>query len=384
MKNFKKTIGLFLILSLVLSLGITGCGNSGGNGDAEATGSAEAAENNGSADAADGKVYTWKVQGYSAAGTLQDTWGQNLVKAIEKFSNNRIQIEWYPVGSVVQSTEVPNAIRDGILDAEWGISSNWKSLEYATPLFCSIPGNFSDARDFVMWMKYGGGQEIWEEMLAKYNAVPMIGGVLDMEVFMWANKKASTLEDFKGLKLRMMPFMGEILEDHGLSVVFIPGNEVVPGLERKVIDGGEYGTRATDLSFGFPDVANYYNTPGVHQPCCAIEFVVNADKWNELPDDLKEAVRMACDYNTFATWNDSGAKEIEAIAKLEEMGVEQVKLDEAFVNDMLLWADEWMEENSKTDEYVARIKESHEAWGKKWYPFKEDNSLPYPDWAFEE
>jgi len=233
-------------------------------------------------------------------------------------------------------------------------------------------------------LDYGGGQEIWEEIMAKFNGVPMLAGLLDMEVFMWANKKAQTLEDFKGLSLRMMPFMGEILEAKGLSVVFLPGNEVVTSLERGVIDGGEYGTRATDISFGFPDVAKYYNTPGVHQPCCAIEFVVNTDSWNELPDDLKEAVKMACEYNTYKTWLDAGAKEIDAMVELEEMGIEQVQLDEEFVAEMLVWVDEWFEQAAAEHPYIAKIKESHETWGKKWYPYKKSIEMPYPTWAFEE
>ncbi len=313
----------------------------------------------------DEKPIVWKVQGYSSAGTLQDQWGQNLVRTIEKLSNGRLKIDWYPVGAIVGYFEVPNAIRDGILDAEWGIAGNWKSLFYAAPLFTSTPGMYSDGMDYLMWMKVGGGQELWEEALEPYNAVPMIGGLMLMELFMWSNKKATNFEDFKGLKLRMMPFMGEILEEKGLSVCFLPGNELVPSLQRGVIDGAEYGSRATDISFGFPDAAKYYNVPGVHQPICAAEFVVNKNSWEKLPDDLKEIVRFAADYNLYRTWVDNGKKEIEAMAKLEKLGVEQVELDPAFVEEMIGWINDWMEKTSQKDPLFAKIWKSQKEWGKK-------------------
>lgn len=368
----KKMTSMILVVIIVLSFSITGCNNNQGVNTDQAIGGQ-----------AFGETFVWKVQGYSAAGTIQDKWGQNLAKTIEKLSNNRIKIEWYPVGAVVQAFEVPNAIRDGILDAEWGIAGNWKNLEYATPLFTSTPGMFADGRDYLMWMKYGGGQGLWEEALEPFNAVPMIAGMVDMEVFMWSNKKVETFEDLKGFKLRMMPFMGEVLEEKGLSVAFLPGNEVVPSLERKVIDGAEYGTRATDISFGFPDAAKYYHTPGVHQPSCAIEFVINKDEWNKLPDDLKEIVRIACEYNTYYTWGESGNEEVTAMKKLEELGIEQVQLDEKLVDEMLAWINEWMEKTAKEEEMFGRIWDSQKEWGKKWFPLKEGNKIPYPDWAFE-
>jgi TRAP-type mannitol/chloroaromatic compound transport system substrate-binding protein len=372
MQKSKSLIITFLIIMLFGTIALSGCG-----------GSAQKTEGTEPIEQTDQETFVWKVQGYSSAGTLQDKWGQNLAKTIEKLSHGRIKIEWYPVGAVVQAFEVPNAIRDGILDAEWGITANWKNLVYAAPLFTSTPGMFSDPKDYLMWMKYGGGQELWEEMVEPFNAVPIVAGMCDMEMFMWSNKKARTFDEFKGLKLRMMPFMGEILEEKGLSVAFIPGNEVVPSLERGVIDGAEYGTRATDISFGFPDAAKYYHTPGVHQPSCAIEFVVNKDTWNKLPDDLKEIVRIACEYNTYKTSEESGKEEVLAIEKLNELGVEQVELDPAFVEEMIGWINEWFDKKCKEDPMIDKIWKSQQEWGKKWFPLKKSNTLPYPDWAFE-
>jgi len=330
------------------------------------------------------KPIVWEVQGYSAAGTLQDGWGQDLAKTIEFLSNGRLKINWYPVGAIVGYFEVPNAIRDGVLDAEWGIAGNWKSLFYAAPLFTSTPGLYESGRDFLMWMNAGGGQELWEEALEPLNAVPMLAGLCDMELFMWSNSPISSLEDMKGKKFRMMPFMGEILEEHGMNVVFLPGNEVVPSLQRGVIDGGEYGTRATDIRFGFPDAAKYFSVPGVHQPVCGIEFVVNKDSWEELPDDLKEVVRIACDYNLMKMWIDSGREEVKAIKEIEKLGVQQIELEQEFVETMLGWIGEWMEKTAQKDEFFAKVWASQKEWGKKWFKYKDASYIPYPEWALEE
>ncbi len=330
------------------------------------------------------EVITWKVQGFTPAGTLYDDWGKHLANLITELSGGRLVIEWYPSGAIVPAFEAPAAVRDGILDAEFGYSGIWAGIKFAAPLFTATPGLFSDARDMLMWLWHGGGMELWSEMVADYNVVVFPAGLIDSEIFMWSNEPLRTLEDLKGKKLRMMPLMGKILEEKGYSVVFLPGGEIIPSLERGVIDAAEYSIPAFDITLGFQDVAKYYHFPAIHQPSGVQEFVINKDKWNALPDDLKRIVEYATQINLLYTWTQQGALNIKALEEFEKMGLEKVVMEEEAVKEMMRWIDEWFAEKSKEDPFLARVRESQIEFAKWWFPYKQSMMLPYPDWALEE
>ena len=91
----------------------------------------------------------------------------------------------------------------------------------------------------------------------------------------------------------MMPLMGDVLSKHGFSVAFVPASEIIPDLQRGVLDAAEYSISAFDLTLGIHEVCNYVMLPGIHQPTGSLEVLINKDAWNELPDDLKKAVEIA-------------------------------------------------------------------------------------------
>ncbi len=368
----RKVTAVLLAMVMCLSLVMAGCGggvmNSGDGGDGGP---------------ASGQTFTWKVQGYTAAGTTFDDYGKHLAELIETMSDGRIKIEWYPADSLVAGFDVPNAVRDGILDAEYGYAGLWTSLEYGAPLFCSTPGDFYDPFDVLYWMEYGGGLELWNEMLAPYNAVVMPGGVLDAENFLWTNKPIQSIEDLKSMKLRMMPLMGEVLAANGCSVVFLPGSEIISSMERKVIDAGEFSTPALDETFGFQDVAKYYHKPGFHQPTSVQEFVINKNSWDALPADLQAIVTAACKANVMWTWMENGVRNQAAMARFEAMGAEEVIMPPEVVATLQEWTDAWFEKMMQEDPFIAKVRQSQMDFLKSWVPYKKNMEIPYADWVFE-
>ena len=142
-KTMKKILAVVLTLILCLSL-FTACGGGNGEGGGQLS----------------GETFNWKVQAYTATGTTFYEYAQHLCELIETMSAGRIKIDLYGSGELVAAFDVPNAIRDGILDAEYGYAGLWTSVEYGMPLFCSTPCEFSDPFDVLYWLEYGGGYDI--------------------------------------------------------------------------------------------------------------------------------------------------------------------------------------------------------------------------------
>lgn len=332
--------------------------------------------------AAKTQVITWKVQGCTPTGTLFQTWLEEFAESIKVITQGRMVLEVYPAGAIVPPLEGMNAVRDGILDVHWGYAGMWLGIHDAAPLFCSIPGGFH-AQDTLMWMRHGGGIELYNELFSRFNAHIIVGGVVGMEIFMWSNKRLETIDDMKGLRIRMMPLMGEILAANGLSMAFLPGGELIPALERKVLDAAEFSIPAFDITLGFQHVAQYYHYPGIHQPTGVLELAINKDKWNALPDDLKQIFQYAADAACLRIWMSSEADSIHALEKFEEMGREQVLLNPEDVKTMMKWSEEWLDKKAKENEFFGKVRTSQIEFSKWWYPYKHATTLPIPEWALE-
>lgn len=364
----KKGISLLLVVVLTLSMLLTGCGGGGEGGVVDT-----------------GQTYTWKVQGYTAAGTYFDTMGQNLANAITEASNGRLKIEWYAADSIVAVAENANAVRDGVLDAAFDYAGLYTSLNDAFALFCSSPGLFSDPFDMYTWQTEGGGLELWQEMWDSYgmNGHLILAGLHDQEDWLWSNKPIETIDDMKGITLRMMPLMGTILADHGLSVAFVSGTEIVSSMERGVIDAGEYSIPALDKTFGFQDVAKYYARPGIHQPTASVSLNVNKDKWEELPDDLKRIVEACCHENVLNFWTFGTMANIDAIEYFDEIGAVQTTLTDETVDTLLKWIDDWYEKECPKNEWLDKVHTSQVEHIKKIAAYKDSLDFAYPSWAYE-
>lgn len=329
------------------------------------------------------QTITWKIQGCTPTGTLFQVWLEEFAETVKVMTQGRLILEVYPPGAIVPPLEGMNAVRDGILDANWGYSGLWIGLHPAAPLFCSVPGGFH-AQDTLMWMRHGGGIELYNELFSRHNAHIIVGGVVGMEIFMWSNRRLETIADMRGLRIRMMPLMGEILAANGLSMAFLPGGELIPALERRVIDAAEFSIPAFDITLGLQHVAQYYHYPGIHQPTGVLEIAINKNKWNALPDDLKRIFEYAAEAATLRIWLSSEADSIRALEKFREMGREQVLLNPEDVKTMMKWSDEWLEKMARENEFFGRVRQSQIEFSKWWYPYKHATTLPIPAWALED
>ena len=324
------------------------------------------------------KVIKWKVQGFVPAGMLFHETLLRLADEVKRVTDGRLVWEVFPAGALVPPFEGVKAASDGVYQANYGYSAQWVGKIPVSPLFCSVPGGFN-AIDMQMWLEHGGGKELHQEMYDKYgfNVKVFYGSPISMENFMWSKKPLRTIEDFKGLKMRMMPLMGDVLSKHGMSVVFMPAGEIMPNLQRGVIDAAEYSIPAFDKTLGIWEVCKYVMLPGVHQPTGQFEILVNKKAYAALPDDVKEKLEAAIYKMRFKNYLWMESKNLEAVEFFQKKGVETVVMDPGSVQTMVKWAWEYLDERSKDDPFFAKVWNSQKAFGKRWYPFAKTHNLPH-------
>ena len=328
--------------------------------------------------AAADKVITWKVQGFVPAGMLFHETLERLADKVKEASGGRLVFEVHPAGSLVPPFEGIKAVSDGVYQVNFGYSAQWVGKIPVAPLFTASPGGFNPL-GMQMWLNEGGGAELWQKVYdeAGFNVKVIPGAPIAMENFMWAKRPIRSIEDFKGLKMRMMPLMGDVLQKHGFSVIFVPGGEIMPNLNRGVLDAAEYSIPGFDKTLGIWEICKYVMLPGIHQPASQLEVLVNKKAYAKLPDDLKMALQAAIARSRLDEWLWMETKNVEAVEFFKANGIEFVTMDPDTISTLVGWAHEYLDERSAKDPTFAKVWESQKAYGKKWYPYHKLYTLPH-------
>lgn len=214
----------------------------------------------------------------------------NLAKRIGEASNGRLTIKVYSAGELVPAFEVFDAVSRGTAEMGHDASYYHRGKLDAAQFFTAIPFgmNFFELN---AWLYYGGGLELWEELYAPFDLVPFPCGNTGVQMGGWFNREINSVEDLKGLKMRIPGLGGEVLRRAGGTPVNLPGSEIFTSLSTGAIDATEWVGPYNDLSFGLHKAARYYYYPGWQEPAPALEAIVNKPAWDSLPGDLQAIVR---------------------------------------------------------------------------------------------
>ncbi|MGH7384514.1 MAG: TRAP transporter substrate-binding protein, partial [Candidatus Rokuibacteriota bacterium] len=270
----------------------------------------------------------WKVQSaWPPTSIVQDA-AKLLVETIEKTSGGRLKIDLLPAGAIVPAFEIQDAVNRGVIDA--GHTAPGYILG-KLPAFIPLshgPLFGMDFIDYYGWYWQGGGHELLNEAYQthlKMNVVSFQVHPEGPQAMGWFRKEIKKFEDVKGLKYRIYGIGAEVYSKLGISAVTLPGGEIVPALERGVIDGADWINCYDDKILGLDKVAKYHYAPGMHEPTTVGDFVINKKKWDALPADLKEIVKVSVQasyWNHFVRFQEKTAK---ACAELIASGTKIVK-----------------------------------------------------------
>ena len=239
------------------------------------------------------KIYEWR---------MVTTWPKNLpgmgmapetmAKKIRTMSNGRLNIKVYGAGEIVPALEVFEAVSQGTVQMGHGAAYYWKGKVPIAQFFTAVPFGLT-AQEINGWLFHGGGMELWRELYAKYNLVPVAGGNTGVQMAGWFNKEINSLDDLKGMKMRIPGLGGEVFSRVGSTAVNLPGGEIFTSMQTGVIDATEWVGPYNDLAFGLHQVAKYYYYPGWQEPGPNLELIINKEAWDGLPPDLQAIVENA-------------------------------------------------------------------------------------------
>jgi TRAP-type mannitol/chloroaromatic compound transport system substrate-binding protein len=345
LRKFRETM-MKKFLTFVLLIGIiTGCSS-----EQEPSNSADV----------EYKTYKWRLvtswpKNYPGLGMAPE----RIANLVEEMSDGQMQITVYGAGEQVPAFGVFDAVSSGSHQMGHSGGYFWKGKVPAAQFFTSVPFGLT-ADEINAWVNRGGGLELWREIYEPFNIYPIPAGNTGTQMFGWFNKEIKSLEDVKGLKMRIPGIGGEVLKEAGGIPVTLPGGELFTALQTGVIDATEWVGPYNDLTFGFHQAAKYYYYPGWHEPGPMLELLINMDAWNSLPKHLQVIIETATKAVNQDTLDEYLARNNQALTELIEVhGVELRKLPDDVIEEFRVISNEILSDLAKEDDVIGKVYDSY-------------------------
>ncbi|HDZ72163.1 MAG TPA: TRAP transporter substrate-binding protein [Aurantimonas coralicida] len=297
-----------------------------------------------------------------------DIWmdmAKQYVDRVESMSGGRIKIDLLPAGAVVAAFQVMDAVNDGVLDAAHSVSAYWYGKNKAASLFGTGPVFGGNPTTMLSWFYQGGGRELYRELTQDtmgLNVVGLLGFPMPAQPFGWFKEPVNSVADIKGFKYRTVGLAADLMQSMGMSVAQLPGGEIVPAMERGVIDAFEFNNPSSDMRFGAQDVAKNYYLGSYHQASEAFEFLFNKDFMDDLDEDLRAimeySVEAASTANT-AYALDNYSSDLQKLQDESGVTVRQTP-QEILQAELEAWST--MIVDLESDPFIKKVLDSQRAW----------------------
>lgn len=237
---------------------------------------------------------TLKMQSsWPASDVFQEMAGQ-YKERVEAMSGGRLKIDLLPAGSVVGAFQVQDACHDGTIDAAHTVPVYWYGKNKSASLFGTGPVFGGNAEQMLAWFYQGGGDALYNELTQQIlglNIVGFLGTGMPAQPLGWFKSEITDASQLQGLKYRTVGLAADLFQAMGASVAQLPGGEIVPAMERGVIDGFEFNNPTSDMRFGAQDVAKNYMLASYHQASESFEYIFNKDTFDDLEPDLQAILK---------------------------------------------------------------------------------------------
>jgi TRAP-type mannitol/chloroaromatic compound transport system substrate-binding protein len=296
-----------------------------------------------------------------------------LVETIQKTSGGRLQIDLSPAGAVVPPFEIQDAVSRGVLDGGHTTPGYIIGKLRAFIPLTHGPLFGMDFIDYYGWYWDGGGHELLQEAYQqklKMNVVSFQVHPEGPQAMGWFKKEIRSFSDIKGQRYRIYAVGAEVYNKLGIPAVVLAGGEIVPALERGAIDGGEWINCYDDKVLGLDKVAKFHYAPGMHEPTTVGEFIINKAKWDALPADLKEIVKVSVQasyWNHFVRFQEKTAK---ACQELLASGVKIIKTSDELNRAFLKAYDEVWQADAAKDDFYRKVIDSQKKYSSLLVPYR--------------
>jgi len=267
------------------------------------------------------KAEQWNMQStYPGSLTQLGTLGKHVAEQLKLVSNGEVELVFQEPGALVPALEVFDAVASGAVETGWSTPGYWAGKVPALQLFAAVPFG-PQAGEYIAWLKFGGGKELFEEIYHEQGIHGVHCGVIAPEASGWFRTEIKSTDDLKGLKMRFFGLGAKVMEKMGVSTQLLAGGDIFPALELGTIDATEFSMPAIDLNLGFYQVAKHYYFPGWHQQATMFDLMINLDLWESLDDTTKAQIETVCDAAIAYGLAEGEAIQFEALQELEANGV---------------------------------------------------------------
>jgi len=325
------------------------------------------------------QTVTLKMQGAWGAKDIFNEFAEDYVKRVNEMAGGRLKIDYLVDGAVVKAFRVQDAVHKGVLDAGHQVTVYWYGKSKAASLFGTGPVFGQNAHHILAWIAYGGGQKLYEELIEKLgiNTVGFFCMPMPTQPLGWFKTPITDSKQMAGLKYRTVGLAADLFQAMGVKVTQLPGGEIVPALERGVIEAFEFNNPTSDRSFGAQDVSKVYMMGSYHQAAEFFEIIFNKAKYNSLPKEHQAILKYAAEAassNNYWKGLDRYSADLEWLR--DKAGVKIVRTPTAVMQDQLKAWDKIMPELEK-DEFFKRVTASQKAFSKRVAYYELFNSADY-------
>jgi TRAP-type mannitol/chloroaromatic compound transport system substrate-binding protein len=307
---------------------------------------------------------------------FQSTWpakdifheyAQDFAKKVNEMAGSRLKIEVLPSGAVVPAFQLLEGVNKGTLDGGHGVVAYHYGKNSALALWGSGPGYGMDPNMLLSWHYHGEGKALLEEIYKSINieVVSFLYGPMPTQPFGWFKKPVARIEELKGVKFRTVGLAVDLYTEQGAAVNPLPGGEIVPALDRGLIDAAEFNNASSDRALGFPDVAKNCMLQSFHQSTEQFEILFNKGKYDALAPELKKII----DYAVQASSADMSWKAIDRNSKdyieLKKAGVSFYKTPDAILRNQLDSWDKVIAKKSAENALFKKVLDSQKAFAQR-------------------
>lgn len=323
------------------------------------------------------QTVTWKFQSTWPTKDIFHEFALDYAKRVNEMAGGRLKLEVLAAGAVVPAFQMQDAVNTGILEGGHGVCAYWYGKHKAFSLFGTPPALGWDAHNFLGWFHHGGGEALYRELVSdvlKLNIVGFLSGAMPTQPLGWFKKEIKTAEDLKNLKYRTVGLSADLFKEMGAAVTILPGGEIVPAMDRGLLDAAEFNNPSSDSLLGFADVSKYYMMQSYHQSAEAFEIIFNKAKYDALPAELKAILKYAAEAESSdMVWKaqDRYSKDLE---ELKKRGVNVIKTPDAVLKAQLEAWDKVLANLSK-EPFFGKVIESQKAWAKRTLTYERINNV---------
>jgi len=309
----------------------------------------------------------FKFQSTWPAKDIFHEFAADFVARVNEMAGGKLKIELLAAGSVAKAFEVQDAVIAGTLDGGHGVTAYWYGKHKAFSLFGTPPAWGWRANQMLGWVKYGGGQALYDELVQQIIGLNLVGfltGPMPTQPLGWFKKEVTSAGDLNGVKYRTVGLSADLFKEMGAAVTIMGGGEIVPAMDRGLLDAAEFNNPSSDKLLGFADVSKDYMLQSYHQSAESFEIVFNKAKFDALAPELQAIIKYASEASSAdMSWKAMDRYSTD-LAALKEAGVKVHKTPDSVLQAQLAAWDKVLAAQS-AEPFFAKVLESQKAWVKR-------------------